>query len=313
MGAAAHVSQCGLRRFLHDVAELAGDGELAFAVEDLHFSRQDGAADLGPCQAGDKAYFALLVGFGIAEPGNAEELGDVVGGELFAMLGALLNDLARHLAAHVADLAFQVADAGFARVVADDLENGIILEDDVLIAQAGLLALLLDEILARDLQLFKFGVALQAKDFHAVLQRRGNGVSHVGGGDEQDLGEVVINVEVVVLEGGVLFGVEDFEQSRGGIAAEVGRHLVHFVKQEDRVLGARALHVLDDLAGKRSDVGAAVAANFGFVAYAAQGEANELAAGGLGDGHAQRGFADAWRPGEAEDGAFGILDKLANG
>ena len=56
-----------------------------------------------------------------------------------------------------------------------------------------------------------------------------------------------------------------------------------------------------------------MAADFCLVADAAEREANELAAGGLGDGHAERGLADAGRSGEAEDGAFGVLDELADG
>ena len=135
----------------------------------------------------------------------------------------------------------------------------------------------------------------------------------VGRGHKQHLREVVVDVEVVVLEGDVLLGVEDFKQGRCRVAAEVGGDFVDFVEQEDGILGARALHVLDDLAGHGADVGAAMAANLGFVAHAAQREAHKLAAGGLGDGHAQRGFAHARRPDEAEDGAFGVLDQLAHG
>ena len=85
------------------------------------------------------------------------------------------------------------------------------------------------------------------------------------------LGEVVIHVEVVVVEGVVLLGVEDLEQRRRGIAAEVHGHLVHLVEQEDRVAAAGLLQALDHLAGQRTDVGAAVAADLGLVAHAAQG------------------------------------------
>jgi hypothetical protein len=155
------------------------------------------------------------VHFGVAEAGHAEELVDVGGGQLFLVLCAVLDDLAGDLAADVADFALEVADAGFAGVVADDFENGVVGEDDVLLAEAGLLALLLDEILAGDFELFLLGVALQAEHFHAVLQRGRDGVHDVGRGDEEHLREVVVDVEVVILEGGVLLGVEDFKQRRG--------------------------------------------------------------------------------------------------
>ena len=125
--------------------------------------------------------------------------------------------------------------------------------------------------------------------------------------------EVVFDVEVVIDEHEVLLGIEHFEQRGGRIAAEVHRHLVDFIEHEDRVLGAGLLHHLDDLAGQGADVGAAVAADFGLIAHAAERHADELASGGLGDRHSQRSLADARRPDETEDRAFGILDQLAHG
>ena len=128
------------------------------------------------------------------------------------MCFGVLDDLARDLAADVADLALEVADAGFARVVADDVAQGVVGEADLLFGEAGGFALLLDQVLLGDLELFDLGVAGEAEDFHAVLQRAGDGVEDVGRGDEEHLREVVLDVEVVVLEGVVLLGVEHFEQ-----------------------------------------------------------------------------------------------------
>ena len=76
----------------------------------------------------------------------------------------------------------------------------------------------------------------------------------------------------------VLLGVEHLEQRRRRVAAEVGRHLVDLVEQEDRVVRARLLQRLDDLAGQRADVRAAVAADLRLVAHAAERQAHELAA-----------------------------------
>ena len=52
------------------------------------------------------------------------------------------------------------------------------------------------------------------------------------------LDEVELDVEVVVEERVVLLGVEHLEQRRRRIAAEVDRHLVDLVEQEDRVARA---------------------------------------------------------------------------
>src|SRR5258708_6060754 len=97
------------------------------------------------------------------------------------------------------------------------------------------------------------------------------------------------------------------------MGAEVGGHFVDFIENENRVYRAGLLHHLDDLAGERADIGAAMTANFGFIAHAAERHANEFAAGGVTDGHGERGLADARRPDETEDGAFGIFYELADG
>ena len=62
---------------------------------------------------------------------------------------------------------------------------------------------------------------------------------------------------------------------------------------------AGLLHHLDDLAGERADVGAAVAADLGLVAHAAEREAHELAVHRARDRLGERGLADARRAGEA--------------
>ena len=53
-----------------------------------------------------------------------------------------------------------------------------------------------------------------------------------------------------------------------------------------------------------------MAADFGFVAHAAQRHADELAAGGFRDRHPQRSLAHSRRSDEAQDRALGILDQL---
>ena len=56
-----------------------------------------------------------------------------------------------------------------------------------------------------------------------------------------------------------------------------------------------------------------MAADFGFIAHAAERHADELAAGGLGDRHAERSLAHARRSDEAENRALGILHQAAHG
>ena len=80
-----------------------------------------------------------------------------------------------------------------------------------------------------DLHLLAFGVTREAQDFQAVLQRTGNRVEHVRGRDKEDFGEVVIDIQVMIVERVVLLGVEDFEQRRRRVAAVIRAELIDFV------------------------------------------------------------------------------------
>lgn len=86
----------------------------------------------------------------------------------------------------------------------------------------------------------------------------------------------------MIVESVVLFGIEDFEEGSSGVAVEVGlADFVDFVEEDDgRVAvelrgGVGFAEGLDDETGSGGDVGAAVTADFGFVAYAAEGDALE--------------------------------------
>ena len=169
-----------------------------------------------------------------------------------------------------------------------------------------------DQVLARDLDLLVLGVAGDPDDLHAVHQGRRN-VQRVRRGDEHHVGEIVIDLEIVVVEGVVLLGIEHLEQRRRRIAAEIGAHLVDLVEQEQRIGGLGLAHRLDDLAGHRADIGPPVAADLGLVAHAAERHAHELAAGRLGDRFAERGLADAGRTDQAQDRPGQLVGALLHG
>jgi hypothetical protein len=126
------------------------------------------------------------------------------------------------------------------------------------------------------LSLLVFGVAGQADDLHPVQQRRRD-VHRVGRGHEHHVRQVEVDLDVVVAEGVVLLRVQHFQQRAGRVAAEVHAQLVDLVEQEQRVAGAHLGQALQHLARHGADVGAAVAADLGLVAHAAQRHAHELA------------------------------------
>ena len=109
-------------------------------------------------------------------------------------------------------------------------------------------------------------VATDLYNLHAVKQRPGNGVELVGSGYEHGLGQVVVHVEVVVVEGVVLLGVEHLKKRRGGVAVErILCYLVYLVKDKHGVRRASFLDALDDTAGHSPDVGTTVTAYLGLV------------------------------------------------
>ena len=58
-----------------------------------------------------------------------------------------------------------------------------------------------------------FRVTGNANDFHAVEQRHGN-VERIGGGDEHDIGQVVIDFHVMIGKCAVLLRVKHLKQRR---------------------------------------------------------------------------------------------------
>ena len=80
-----------------------------------------------------------------------------------------------------ADLAFEVAHPGFARVVADDRVDRVVGDLGLLGLQPVGGQLAGDQIAPRDLEFLVLGVARQVDDLHAVAQRAGDVVEHVRG------------------------------------------------------------------------------------------------------------------------------------
>ena len=308
----AHPRERGLGGLLHHVAELAGDRQLARARVGRGLDEEHVAADGRVGEAGrDAGVGGALARVG-REAARAEPGAGLVGVDL-DLRGLALGDLARGLAQQVGDPPLQVADAGLARVLADHDAQRVVADRHLLLAEAVRLELLRHEVLARDAGLLVLRVAGELDDVHPVEQRAGDRVELVRGADEEHLREVERQVEVVVAEVRVLLGVEHLEHRARRVAAEVGAHLVDLVDQHHRVLRLGVAQGADDRARHRADVGAAVAADLGLVAHAADREPDELAADRAGDRLAERGLADARRADEAEDRAGEVVLQLRDG
>ena len=79
-------------------------------------------------------------------------------------------------------------------------------------------------------------VARNLNDFHAVLEGTRNGIELVGCRDKHHLREVEGDVQIVVREQIVLLGIENFEEGRGGIAAEIRAKFVNLIKHNQRII-----------------------------------------------------------------------------
>ena len=116
-----------------------------------------------------------------------------------------------HLAADLGNLALQATYTGFTGVVADQVAKGVLWQLELILAQAVGLDLLRQQITQRNIDLLVLRVTRDTDDFHPV-QQGGRNVHGVGGTHEHHIGEIVIHFEVVIVEGVILFRVEDLQQ-----------------------------------------------------------------------------------------------------
>ena len=144
------------------------------------------------------------------------------------------------------------------------------------------------------------GVAVEPHDLHAVEQRGRDRVGDVRGGEEQHVGQVEFELEVVVAERVVLRRVEHLEQCARRVAAEVGADLVDLVEQHDGVHRASLTDGADESAGQRADIGTPVPADLRLVTHAAKGNPHEVAAQCARHRLTQRRLPDARRADECQ-------------
>ena len=301
-----------MRRFLHHLAEPSRQSELPLSGDQPHLEGQQITTHLGPGEAGDDSHLFLL--FPGSKPmfGNPQVLFQLVPFDPEVLLLAAFDEPKGHSTADLADHPLQVSNSALPGVTADDLLQGLLRQFQVLFLEAVEGLLLLKQIVLGDLQLLQLRVPGDLDHFHTVHQSRRNGLKVVGGGDEEDIGEVELNIQIPVDELLVLLRVEDFQEGRGGISSEIGGHLVHLVQEEDGVSGPGPLDLVNDLPGVGAYVGSPVPLDLGLIPHATQGEVDELPPHGLGNGLGQGALSHAGRAHEAENRALGNLHEVTD-
>ena len=114
------------------------------------------------------------------------------------------------LAHHRCNLLGQGTHTTLASIFLDDEVEGTRGKVEVFELQSVLLGFLGHEVLLGDLELLFGDVTSHLDELHTVTQGLRDGGDIVRRSDEEDLREVVVDVEIVIVEGGILLGVEDF-------------------------------------------------------------------------------------------------------
>ena len=306
--------------FLHHVAEVAGECEFrAFATAYAGLDVEDFAAYRCPRQTGYYTRVFVALVFVAVEERFAKERFHVaclnglacIGHFLFAVCGREV----RHFTEEFVYLLFELTHTAFAGVVFYYLIYGRNADLEFsTFAEVVFLLFLGNEVTSGYFAFFFGQIAFHFDDFHAVKQGPGDGLQIVGGSNEEHVGEVEVEVEIVVVERAVLLRVEHFEKRAVGVAVVVVfADFVYFVKHKERIDGTGLDDAFDNTSGHGTDIGAAMAANLGFVVHTAEGDANILATQGFGDAATERGFADTRRTVEADDGRLFFCGEAQRG
>ena len=128
--------------------------------------------------------------------------------------------------------------------------------------------------------------------------------------DEHHVGQVVLDLDVVIDERVVLLGSSTSSSADDGSPRKSMPILSTSSSRNSGLRTPTLRHVLQDLARHRADIGAAVAADLRLVAHAAERHAHELAIRRARDRLAERRLADAGAPTRHRIGAFSLVDAL---
>src|SRR5690606_36658293 len=116
-----------------------------------------------------------------------------------------------------------------------DLADGLVGDVHLVRGQSGQLPLLGQQVITGDRHLVVGGVPVQGDQLHPVQQRLRDVLDHVRRGQEDHVGQVQVEVEVVIAEGVVLRRVQHLQQGGAGVTAVVRADLVDLVQQHHRV------------------------------------------------------------------------------
>ncbi len=131
-------------------------------------------------------------------------------------------------------------------------------------------------------------------------------------GHENHVRQVKRDSQIVIAETIVLLRVENFEQCGRWVTTKIRADLIDLIEHDQRVVRARLLESLNDAAGHRADIRAAMTANFSLVVHTAKAETHELSTQSTRDRTAQARFAHTWRANQTKDRSLRFLFQLSH-
>ena len=202
--------RCACRLF-HDVAELSGEDQLFTTLHDADLNSDHVATNWRDHKAGRRTDLVIQVHLAVLVP-----LWPKPCSELLQVNAPLTNLLLSHTAGNLAhqrgDLSLRIAHASFACVVANQVHHRLVWDGYLTLLEAVIFPLLRNDVTLGDLQLLRFGVARDLDDLHTITERVRNRVQLVCRCNEEHLREIKLHLQIVVLEGCVLLGIEHFKQ-----------------------------------------------------------------------------------------------------
>ena len=175
------------------------------------------------------------------------------------------------------------------------------LNANLLRGNAVLFKLLGNQVLSRDLEFLLMGIASQCDHVHTVRQRFRYCAIIVCRCDKHDIAQIKRHIDIMIVKGGVLLGIQNLQKRGGRVTAEIVAELVNLVQQKQRVLCPRLLDGRNDTSRHGAHIRLTVAHDVGFIPHAAEGDAHIFAPNSLCNRTRNGGLANARRPNQADD------------
>ena len=170
---------------------------------------------------------------------------------------------------------------------------------------------LFNKVLFGNLEFFLSGVRTEFNDFHSVIKRTRNGARVVCSGYEKNIGKIKRKFNKVVAESNVLFRVKNFEHCGSGVAAEVISHFIDLIQKDKRIFASCKFNRVHNASGHCADISFSVAADVGFIFYAAERDSGIFSSHCSGNVFCNGSFTDTGRTDKADYLAFDFRLKFS--